>query len=266
MPFSRTPVAAALVSLLALGVPALTAPTAAALPAHPAAAARPFAPDSTATVTVTGEGSASAPPDLAVVGAGVEASAKTSQSALDAQNKAAAALLAAVRAQGVADRDIRTESISLDAVYDHTGGTARLTGYQATQSFSVKVREVTKVGAVVQAVTDATGDAGRIGFVAFDVSDPAPLRAVAREAAHADAHAKAEQYARLSGRRLGRLVSLSEDASSSPRPAPSAADTPGAGLGGVPVAPGEIRATATVTAVYELDRAAGLSGSRVGSR
>lgn len=253
MPLPRTPVAAALVSLLALGVPALTAPTAAALPAQPAAAARPFAPDSPATVTVTGEGSASAPPDLAVVGAGVEASAKTSQSALDAQNKAAAALLAAVRAQGVADRDIRTESVSLDAVYDHTGGTARPTGYRATQSFSVKVREVTKVGAVVQAVTDATGEAGRIGFVAFDVSDPAPLQAGAREAAHADAHAKAEQYARLSGRRLGRLVSLSEDTSSSPRPAPSAADTPGAGLGGVPVAPGEIRATATVTAVYELD-------------
>ncbi|MCX5374094.1 SIMPL domain-containing protein [Streptomyces sp. NBC_00015] len=255
MPFPRTPVAAALVSLLALGVPALTAPTAAALPVHPAAAARPFAPDSPATVTVTGEGSASAPPDLAVVGAGVETSAKTSQSALDAQNKAAAALLAAVRAQGVADRDIRTESVSLDALYDdHTGGTARLTGYRATQSFSVKVREVTKVGVVVQAVTDATGEAGRIGFVAFDVSDPAPLRAGAREAAHADAHAKAEQYARLGGRRLGRLVSLSEDASSSPRPAPpSAADTPGAGLGGVPVAPGEIRATATVTAVYELD-------------
>ncbi|MFD9394435.1 SIMPL domain-containing protein [Streptomyces sp. NPDC060000] len=253
MPFPRTPVAAAVVSLLALGAPALTAPTAAALPARPALTARPLAPDSPATVTVTGEGSASAPPDLAVVGAGVEASAATSQSALDTQNKAAAALLAAVRAQGVADRDIRTESISLNAVYDHADGASRLTGYQAAQSFSVKVREVAKVGAVVQAVTDAAGAAARINSVAFDVSDPAPLRAGAREAAHADAHAKAEQYARLSGRRLGRLVSLSEDASTSPGPVASGADTPGAGLGGVPVAPGEIRATATVTAVYELD-------------
>lgn len=252
MPLPRTPVAAALVSLLALGVPALAAPTAGAAPVHPVAAVR-LAPVSPATLTVTGEGSASAPPDLAVVGAGVEAAAKTSQAALDTQNKAAAALLAAVRAQGVAERDIRTESVSLNPVYTYTGSTARLKGYQAAQSFSVKVRQVARTGAVLQAITDATGGAARINSVAFDVSDPAPLRARARKAAHDDARAKAEQYARLSGRRLGRLVSLSEDASTSPHPVPSAGDTPGAGIGAVPVAPGEIRATATVTAMYELD-------------
>ncbi|SEP58756.1 hypothetical protein SAMN04487983_100134 [Streptomyces sp. yr375] len=252
MPLPRTPVAVALVSLLALGVPALAVPAAVASPAHPAVAVR-LAPDSPATVTVTGEGSASAAPDLALVGAGVEVSAKTSQAAVDAQTKAATALLAAVRAQGVADRDVRTEGVSLSPVYDNADNSARLKGYQAAQSFSVKVREVAKTGAVLQAITDAGGDAARINSVVFDVSDPAPLRSRAREAAHDDAHAKAEQYARLSGRRLGRLVSLSEDASSSSRPAPSTGDIPGAGMSAVPVAPGEIRATATVTAVYELD-------------
>ncbi|MDQ0957507.1 uncharacterized protein YggE [Streptomyces sp. B4I13] len=252
MSLSRTSVTAALVALLALGGPALTAPTAAALPAQPATAAGALAADA-ATVTVTGEGSASAEPDLAVVGAGVEATAKTSQAAMDAQSGAAAALLAAVRAEGVADRDVHTESVSLHPVYDSTGGASRLTGYQAAQSFTVKVRQVSRTGKVLQAVTDAVGDAARIGFVVFDVSDPAPLRARAREAAHADARAKAEQYARLSGRELGRLISLSEDASTTPRPVPSAGDTPGAGMAAVPAAPGEIRATATVTAVYALD-------------
>ncbi|MEH0548339.1 SIMPL domain-containing protein [Streptomyces sp. B21-105] len=237
MPLSRTSVAAALVALLTLGVPAFTAPAAAALPAHPAAdaaaadaaavgvtafgvtAVRAVAVEA-ATVTVTGEGSASAEPDLAVVGTGVEATAKTSQAAMDAQTGAAAALLAAVRAQGVADRDIRTENVSLHPVYDYTGGASRLTGYQAAQSFAVTVRQVSKTGAVLQAITDAAGDAARIGSVVFDVSDAAPLQARAREAAHADARAKAEQYARLSGRALGRLISLSEDASSTPRPRP----------------------------------------------
>lgn len=251
MPRPRTPVAAAVVSLLALGLPALAASPAAALSARPAAAAR-LAPRP-ATVTVTGEGSASAPPDLAVVGAGVESSAKTSQTALDAQNKAAAALLAAVLAQGVAERDVRTRSVSLTPVYDYKDGTSRLTGYQASQSFSVKVREVARTGAVLQAVTDAAGDAARIDSVVFDVADPAPLQARAREAAHGDARAKAEQYALLSGRRLGRLLSLSEDASTFPRPVSPAGETPGLGIGAVPVAPGEIRAGATVTAVYELE-------------
>ncbi|MEV1061957.1 SIMPL domain-containing protein [Streptomyces sp. NPDC050263] len=242
MRLPRTPVAVALVSLLALGVPTLAAAPVAARPA-------PAVP---ATVTVTGEGSASAPPDLAVVAAGVAASGKTSQAALDTQNKAAAALLAAVRAQGVADRDVRTESVSLNPVHDHTGGASRLTGYQAAQSFSVKVREVARTGAVLQAVTDAAGDAARIDSVVFDVADPAPLKARAREAAHDDARAKAAQYAHLSGRDLGRLVSLSEDAAAYRRPGPSAGDAPGAGMSVVPVAPGEIRAAATVTAVYEL--------------
>ncbi|MEH0449471.1 SIMPL domain-containing protein [Streptomyces sp. B21-102] len=259
MPLSRTSVASALVALLTLGGPALAAPTAAALPARPAIAADAVwagalpADDAAATVTVTGEGSANAEPDLAVVGVGVEATAKTPQAAMDAQSGAAAALLAAVRAEGVAERDVRTESVSLRPVHDYTGGASRLTGYQAAQSFTVKVRRVSRTGAVLQAVTDAAGDAARIGFVVFDVSDPAPLQARAREAAHADARAKAEQYARLSGRGLGRLISLSEDASTTPRPVPSAGDTPGAGTVAVPAAPGEIRATATVTAVYALD-------------
>lgn len=276
MPLSRRPVAAAVVFLLALGVPALATAPALALPARPAAVPRlaPAAPlptpapvpdpESTptptpasapapATVTVTGEGSASAPPDVAVVEAGVETSAKTSQSALDAQNQAAAALLAAVRAQGVAERDIHTRSVTLTPLHDHTDGASRLTGYQAAQFFTVRVREVARTGAVLQAVTDAAGNAARIDSVVFDVSDPAPLQARAREAAHADARAKAEQYARLSGRRLGPLVSLSEDASTYPRPVSPAGETSGAGIGAVPVAPGEIRAGATVTAVYELD-------------
>jgi uncharacterized protein YggE len=247
---ARTPVTAAAVTLLALGLPALAAPTAAALPARPAAPAR-VAP-SPATLTVTGEGSASGAPDLAVVAAGVETMARSPQAAVDAQTTAANALLKAVRQQGVAERDIRTENVSLNPVYDYTDGTSRLKGYQAAQSFSVKVREVRRTGAVIQAITDATGEAGRITSVAFDVTDPAPLQARARQAAHDDAHAKALQYARLSGHRLGRLVSLSEDAVGYPRPVAAAADAPGAGSG-MPVAPGVIRATATVTAVYELD-------------
>jgi uncharacterized protein YggE len=248
MSLPRTPVTAAVVTLLALGLPALAASTAAALPAHPAAVQR-VAP-SPATITVTGEGGASAEPDLAVVGAGVETVAETPQRALDAQTRAADALLKAVRRQGVADRDIRTEHVSLNPVYDHTDGTARLKGYQAAQSFSLKVREVKKTGTVLQAITDATGEAGRVTSVAFDVSDPVPLQARARQDAHDDAHAKALQYARLSGHRLGRLVSLSEDTAGHPRPVPQATDATGSG---VPVAPGVIRATATVTAVYELD-------------
>ncbi|MDN3025469.1 SIMPL domain-containing protein [Streptomyces sp. S.PB5] len=255
MPVPRTPAAAIAVTLLALGLPALAAPAAAAvtIAAHaPAPVSRvAMAP---ATVSVTGEGSAVGDPDIALVGAGVEVTAKTTQAALDAQSKAAAALLKAVRAQGVADKDVRTENVSLTPVYDYDDGESTLKGYQASQTFSIKVRKVAATGALLKAVTDATGNAGRINSVVFDLDDRRPLQARARKAAHDDARAKAEEYAQLSGHRLGRLVSLSEGGTGYVVPMPPvAADAPAGGAGAVPLAPGEIKATASVAAVYELD-------------
>ncbi|KKD09943.1 SIMPL domain-containing protein [Streptomyces sp. WM6386] len=251
MPVPRTAVTAIAVVLLALGLPAVAAPWAAAAGGAVPAVRVTSAP---ATVTVTGEGSAVGEPDIAVVGAGVEATAKTTQAALDAQNEAAAALLKAVRAQGIADRDIRTENVSLSPVHDYQDGESTLKGYRAAQSFSIKVREVATTGVLITAVTEATGDAGRVNSVVFDLDDRRPLQARARKAAYQDAHAKAAQYAELGGHRLGRLVSLSEGGTGYVLPMPPAfGDAPGAGIGAVPLAPGEIRATASVTAVYALD-------------
>ncbi|MDX3382130.1 SIMPL domain-containing protein [Streptomyces niveiscabiei] len=254
MPRSRTSrvTAALAVTLLSLG---LSAPGAAALDGgHASAPVAERAAPAPTTVTVTGDGSASADPDLAVLGVGVEATAKTAKAAMAAQNKAADALLKAVRGQGVADKDIHTDGISLSPVYDYTDGTSVLTGYRAAQSFTVKVRAINRTGAVLQAVTDATGDAGRVNSVVFDLANREPLQRAARKAAFTDARAKAEQYAALSGRRLGRLVTLSEGSTGYATPAPPmAADMPAGGLGAVPLAPGEIKATSSVTVVYELD-------------
>lgn len=202
------------------------------------------------TVTVTGAGAATAAPDMAVVGMGVETTAPTAKAALAAQTKAAQALLAAVRKQGIADRDVRTDSLSLQAVYAQGDASAKITGYQAGQNFSVRVRDLARTGAVVQAAMDAAGEAGRIGSIAFDVADPSALRAKARDAAFADARAKAEQHARLGGRKLGRLVSISETDSGRPRPV----ELPAGAMAdeGVTVAPGEIQDEVTVTVVYEL--------------
>lgn len=254
-PLPRTTATLA-VALLALGLPFLAAAPATALTATATAPASAtpvvrVAPES-ATVTVTGVGSATAAPDLATVSVGVEAVGKTSQAALEAQSKAAKSLLNAARERGVGDQDVRAEGLTLMPVYDHQEGKSTLTGYQATQMFSLKVREVERTGEVLQAVTDATGDAGRIHGVVFDVADRTELRARARGAAHKNAHAKALQYAELSGRRLGRLVSLTESASGGPSPVPMPADVV-AGGPGVPVAPGEIQDEVRVTAVYELD-------------
>ncbi|MFJ7067603.1 SIMPL domain-containing protein [Streptomyces sp. NPDC101115] len=227
------------------------APALAAAPGTTASAAAVRAPQPT-TVTVSGSGRAAAAPDLAALSVGVEATRKTAKEALAAHSEAAKALVDALHAQGIAERDIRTESLSLSPVYTQTPeGESKVTGYQAGQSFSVKVRDLDRTGQIIGAVNEATGDAGRINGVVFDVADPTTLRAKAREAAYRDAHDKAAQHARLSGHRLGRLVSLTEGESSRPGPGavPSA---PADGGEGVPLAPGEIEEHVTVTAVFEL--------------
>ncbi|MFI0986442.1 SIMPL domain-containing protein [Streptomyces exfoliatus] len=204
-----------------------------------------------ATVTVSGNGRAAAAPDLAILSVGVEATRKTAKEAMAAQNTAAEALLAVLDKQGIAERDIRTDSLSLSPVYtQNTQGESKVTGYQAGQSFSVKVRDIDRTGQVIGAVNDATGDAGRINGVVFDVADPSALRVKAREAAYRDAYDKAAQHARLSGHRLGRLVSLSEG--ESVRPGPGAAPGVSADEASVPLAPGEIEEQVTVSAVFEL--------------
>ncbi|WP_260605275.1 SIMPL domain-containing protein [Streptomyces sp. WAC01280] len=226
------------------------APALAAAPERAAlrTAARAPAP---ATVSVTGTGRAAAAPDLAILSVGVEATRKTAKEAMAAQSTAAEALLAVLRKQGIDDRDIRTDSLSLSPVYTQNAeGESKVTGYQAGQSFSVKVRDLDKTGQVIGAVNEATGDAGRINGVVFDVADPSALRVKAREAAFQDAYDKAAQHARLSGHRLGRLVSLSEG--DSVRPGHGALPSMAADEPGVPLAPGEIEEQVTVSAVFEL--------------
>ncbi|MFE7583627.1 SIMPL domain-containing protein [Streptomyces gardneri] len=204
-----------------------------------------------ATVSVTGSGRAAAAPDLAILSVGVEATRKTAKEAMAAQSTAAKALLEVLHKEGIADRDIRTDSLSLSPVYtQNTQGESKVTGYQAGQSFSVKVRDLDRTGQVIGAVNDATGDAGRINGVVFDVADPSALRVKAREAAFQDAYEKASQHARLSGHRLGRLVSLSEG--DSVRPGQGAVPSMPADEPGVPLAPGEIEEQVTVSAVFEL--------------
>ncbi|MFI8912494.1 SIMPL domain-containing protein [Streptomyces sp. NPDC053513] len=228
------------------------APALAAAPGRTAlsAGARETAP---ATVTVTGNGRASAAPDLAILSVGVEATRPTAKEAMAAQSTAAEAVLDVLHRQGIADRDIRTDSLSLAPVYtQNKDGDSKVTGYQAGQSFSVKVRDLGRTGQVIGAVNDAKKDAGRINGVVFDVADPSALRAKAREAAYQDAYDKAAQHARLSGHRLGRLVSLSEGESVRPGPGAGAAPEVSADEPTVPLAPGEIEEQVTVSAVYEL--------------
>jgi len=181
----------------------------------------PFSVTSTTTTTadvftVTGEGKVSAAPDIAIVNAGVQAQGATVKLAQDQLNKAINAVSAAVKSAGVDAKDIQTSGYNVNPNYDFQSGGQRITGYQASSSLTIKVRDIEKANAVIDAATAA--GANQVGGISFDIDDKTKVENEAREKAVAEAKKKAENAARIAGFKLGRIINYSENFGGSPRP------------------------------------------------
>jgi len=209
------------------------------------------------TITVTGEGKVSAAPDIAEMSFGVTTGVKaTSKIASETISTEMNKVLAAVKALGIDEKDIRTESFYLNPMYDWTDGRQRLRGYEATQSLRVKVRDLEKVGDVLTAATDA--GANQAGGVSFTIEEPDDKQAEARTEAIADAKQKAQALADQLGERLGDVQSFSENGGGwYPRPMMMAKEEyamadQAAGAPGMAIPAGEEDITVSVSITYEL--------------
>ena len=209
----------ALAALVVLG-PALTAWR----PSGQANAA-PEISDPIKGITVQGLGKVTIRPDLATVNVSVQVTAAT---AAEAQSKASAAMtnvITAVKGQGVADADLATQWISLAPQYSYDStGTAppKILGYQASQSLTIKVRQIERSGPVIDAAVGA--GANQVNGIAFSVADPTNAAGQARTAAVADARTRAASLASAAGVTLGTAVSITELSASAPVPIPYAYD------------------------------------------
>ena len=198
-------------------------------------------------VTVSGEGTASAVPDNAVIRLGVSSQGKTARAASDANAKEMTVVLAAIKDSGVADRDIQTTSLSLQPQYEpNKTGAPRLIGFQANNQVTVKIRDIGALPTVLDRAIAA--GANEMSGIEFVVSEQTKLLDKARAAAIADAHRKAELYANAAGMKVGRVMAISEEGAA-PQPRPYQAMRAGAAA---PIAPGEQMLRAVVTVSYEL--------------
>lgn len=169
-------------------------------------------------IVVSGQGTMSVAPDLALVSLGVETTAATVSEANAGAGVAMDAVLAAARASGVKDKDIQTRDFNIYPQYDYVEETLDgrrasrqvLTGYRVSNSANVKLRDLDSVGDVIDAVVTAGGDDVRINNIRFTLEDTKPLMARLREMAVRDAMSKARHLATLSGVNLGRLIYISE--------------------------------------------------------
>ena len=206
------------------------------------------------SISVSGTGEVQAEPDIATVSTGVEARADTVAEARAQAAEAASAVIAALGASGVEDRDIRTVDFSIYPDYDYSSDTPRITGYVVSNTVQVTVRDVQGVGELIDAVADAGGDAVRFGGISFAHEDAVGLTRQARELAMADARAKAEQLAELNGVTLGEPLSIVETSwaaplvGASPRAEFAMADT-----AATSIQPGTSGVTVTVQVVWAIE-------------
>ena len=180
---------------------------------------------SQAGIWVTGQGTISLAPDLTLLNIGVETMGETVAEARDEAARAMDAIVAAVRAHGLEERDVQTRSFNIwpryeyPEVLDSSGRRVTrqtLVGYTVSNAATVKIRDMDNVGTIIDDVADAGGNATRINDIQFTVEDPKPHMASLREAAVQDAMAKAEHFATLTGVQVGPLMFITETGGGSP--------------------------------------------------
>jgi hypothetical protein len=248
--------ALALACLLAgaLAAPALAQPT---MPIEGDAAFR------ATTLTLSSFGEARTAPDQAVINMGVTTEAPAAAAALAENRTRMTAVIAAVRASGVAERDIQTTGLNVQPQYTYpTGreggerGPPRITGYQVTNQVTVIVRDLTRLGTAVDAVVRSGGN--QINGITFGLQNIDARADEARRQAIRNLQQKAELYAQATGHRIVRLVTLSESGGYTPRPMGEVAmmrmSADAAAGASTPVQAGELQVRVDVTAVYELAR------------
>ncbi len=197
--------------IIAIGLAVISVISVGALGIAPAQAAEPDR-----YVTVTGIGSVSVVPDAVRFYPSVTALAGKSAEALSVASKTATAVRNALKAEGVATKDIKSSNLSVYPEYNYTQEKGSvIVGYRATQSFNVVIRKAENAGKIVEAVVNAGNDNVQInGIVPFITKGSAAMEE-ARAAAVADAKARAVSYAKLLGTTLGKVVFLQENSAPS---------------------------------------------------
>lgn len=228
---------------LAAAVPA----SAVAQPALPA----PVISGTRLDVIATGE--VSRVPDIARIGAGVVTTAPTATDALGQNARQMNAVTAALKRAGIAERDIQTSAINLypDYRHDERGGNPQLIGYRASNEVNVRFRDIANTGKILDALV-AVG-ANQINGPTLAIDKPEAALDEARTLALAAARARAEIYARAMGKKVGRILSVSEGGGGFTPYARGSVMKAEAGDAATQINPGEQMLAVTLSVSFELD-------------
>ncbi|WP_297506764.1 SIMPL domain-containing protein [uncultured Caulobacter sp.] len=204
------------------------------------------------TFSLSAFGETRVAPDMATITLGVETSAATAGEALKANGARMNQVMAALKKAGIAERDIQTSNLNLNAQYAYEQNQPpKLTGYQASNQVTITVRDLTRLGATVDATVGA--GANTVNGISFGLANPQAAEDAARLAAVKALQAKAELYGRATGYKAVRLVNLSEGGGYAPvsPPVPMMAFAKREAADATSVSAGELKVRVDVNAVYE---------------
>lgn len=224
-----------------------------ALPMTANAQTTPFVQTDGTLLTVSADAEARRVPDIATLSTGVVTRAADANAAMRANAEQMGKVVAAIKAAGIADKDVQTSGISLNPTY-HYGDNQppKITGYEAHNTVNVVVRDISRLGKIIDSL--ASVGANQINGPSFDVENKDEAYDEARRKAMEKAQARAGMYAKTLDMKVRRIVSINEGSRTQP-PIPvmrvqamemKAADTS--------VSPGENTLGVNLEVVFELGR------------
>lgn len=226
---------------------AFTAPLLAAAQTTPAQTA----PVQGTLLSVSAEGTSEARPDMATINLGVTTEGQTAQAALAENARRMNALIQALRRAGVAERDIQTSNVSVHPQQQYRENQPPLiTGYQANNTVTARVRNVNNLGRIIDASVAAGGNT--VHGVYFSHQDPDAQLDAARRDAIAEARRRAELYANALNMRVVRVVAVQEGGGWSPPVPMPMVERAMAQDASTPISPGEVETRVNVSVTYEL--------------
>jgi len=163
------------------------------------------------TISVSATGSAEAEPDQARITSGVTTEASTARAALTDNNSAMTKVISELKSKGIDPKDIQTASFNVEPVMDYSkdGQPPKLRGYRINNQVVVLVRDLGKLGTVVDDLVSA--GANQIQGLVFEVSKAETLKDEARKDAIANALRRAKLLAAAAGAEVGQVLQISEE-------------------------------------------------------
>lgn len=199
------------------------------------------------TVSFTGEGKVKATPDTAKVEIGLTTEGKDSISVQNENSSKMNAVIKFLKEQGIKEEDIKTSAYNLYPKYEYNKGKSTLVGYILKQMLTVTVRDLNKIGKVLDGAV--SNGANEINSISLFIDKPEELKNKAREEAVKQAKEQALAASKIAGFNLGRIVGFSENTLGEPR----IYEALGKGGGAAPapqIEPGSQEITINVTLTY----------------